>query len=148
MNRIPESAFRVLHASVVATLILTASSSLQLARASDRLEIHAPNADDNTKHIVLVAGDEEYRTEESMPMLAKILSQHHGFNCTVLFSFGPDGADYIDPNNQKGLRGLEALHDADLMLIGTRFRRAGSTYHRFSECRKACHRDSHGDACI
>jgi type 1 glutamine amidotransferase len=122
MNRIPESAFRVLHASVVATLILTASSSLQLARASDRLEIHAPNADDNTKHIVLVAGDEEYRTEESMPMLAKILSQHHGFNCTVLFSFGPDGADYIDPNNQKGLRGLEALHDADLMLIGTRFR--------------------------
>ena len=31
------------------------------------------------KTIVLVSGDEEYRTEESMPMLANILSQKHGF---------------------------------------------------------------------
>ena len=75
------------------------------------------------KHIVLVAGDEEYRTEESMPMLGKILSQKHNFKCTVVFSYGPDGADYIDPNNQAGLRGLSALKTADLMLIGTRFRR-------------------------
>jgi type 1 glutamine amidotransferase len=57
-----------------------------------------------------------------MPMLAKILSRRHGFKCTVLFSFGPDGAKYIDPNNQQGLRGLEALESADLMIIGTRFR--------------------------
>lgn len=74
------------------------------------------------KHIVLVAGDEEYRSEESMPMLAKILSQHHGFTCTVIFSWSADGS-FIDPNNQQGLRGLEALKNADLMLIGTRFRR-------------------------
>ena len=73
------------------------------------------------KHIVLVAGDEEYRSEESMPMLAKILSQKHGFKCTVVFSLSEDGS-YIDPNNQKGLRGLGALDGADLMLIGTRFR--------------------------
>ncbi len=74
------------------------------------------------KSIVLVAGDEEYRTEESMPMLAKILSQKHGFKCTVVFSMGPDGADYIDPNHSQGLRGLAALDQADLMIIGTRFR--------------------------
>jgi hypothetical protein len=74
------------------------------------------------KHIVLVAGDEEYRTEETMPMLAKILSKKHGFKCTVVFSMGPDGANYIDPNNPAGLRGLDALKTADLMLIGTRFR--------------------------
>ena len=73
------------------------------------------------KHIVLVAGDEEYRTEESMPMLAKILSQHHGFKCTVVFAWSQDGK-FIDPNNQAGLRGLAALEGADLMLIGTRFR--------------------------
>lgn len=73
-------------------------------------------------HVVFVAGDEEYRTEESMPMLAKILSQKHGYNCTVVFSMGPDGADYIDPNNQQGLRGLKSLKAADLMIIGTRFR--------------------------
>ncbi len=74
------------------------------------------------KHIVLVAGDEEYRTEESMPMLAKILSQKHGFKTTVVFALSADGK-YIDPNNQAGLRGLAALDSADLMLIGTRFRR-------------------------
>jgi len=74
------------------------------------------------KKIVLIAGDEEYRTEESMPMLAKILSQRHGFDCVVVFSWDPEGK-YIDPNNQEGLRGLENLAGADLMIIGTRFRK-------------------------
>ncbi|MFT5128220.1 MAG: hypothetical protein ACI8W8_001829 [Rhodothermales bacterium] len=78
------------------------------------------------KHIVLVSGDEEYRTEESMPMLAKILSQHHGFKCTVVFAWSADGK-YIDPNNQAGLRGLAALDSADLMLIGTRFRKPSAS---------------------
>ena len=72
--------------------------------------------------VVLVAGDEEYRSEESMPMLAKILSVKHGFRCTVVFSVSEDGT-YIDPNNQAGVVGLEALSDADLMIIGTRFRK-------------------------
>jgi mono/diheme cytochrome c family protein/glucose/arabinose dehydrogenase len=75
----------------------------------------------NGKRIVLVAGDEEYRSEESCPMLAKILSQKHGFNCVVLFSSDPE-AGFIDPNNQKNIRGTEALNSADLMIIGTRFR--------------------------
>ena len=73
-------------------------------------------------HIVLVSGDEEYRSEEVMPMLGKILSVQHGFRCTVLFAFGPGDADYIDSNNQEGLRGLDALETADLMIIATRFR--------------------------
>jgi hypothetical protein len=80
-----------------------------------------PSGTENGKHVVLVAGDEEYRTEESMPMLGKILSQRHGFKCTVVFSYSADGS-YIDPNHQQGLRGLSALDSADLMLIGTRFR--------------------------
>src|SRR6266705_18130 len=37
-------------------------------------------------HIVLVSGDEEYRSEEALPQLAHILSKHHGFKCTVLFA--------------------------------------------------------------
>ncbi|MDF1813551.1 MAG: ThuA domain-containing protein [Verrucomicrobiales bacterium] len=73
------------------------------------------------KKIVLIAGDEEYRTEESMPMLAKILSGHHGFDCVVVFSWDK-GGKFIDPNNQKGLVGLSELEGADLMIIGTRFR--------------------------
>ena len=34
------------------------------------------------KHIVFVSGDEEYRSEEGLPMLAKILAERHGFKCT------------------------------------------------------------------
>lgn len=73
------------------------------------------------KHIVFVTGDEEYRSEEAMPMLAKILATHHGFKCTVLFPINPaDGS--IDPNNQTNIVGLEALEKADMMVIFTRFR--------------------------
>jgi putative heme-binding domain-containing protein len=100
------------------TLLATAWSS-----AADRLVFHPPQNTPALKHVVLVSGDEEYRTEESMPMLAKILSQKHGFKCTVLFAFGPDGADYIDPNSSSGIRGWDALSSADLMIIGTRFRK-------------------------
>lgn len=91
------------------------------ASGADQLVFEPPQPVDG-KHVVLVAGDEEYRTEESMPMLAKILSQKHGYKCTVVFSLGPDGASYIDANNSAGLRGLSALDAADLMIIGTRFR--------------------------
>ena len=76
----------------------------------------------NGKHIVLLAGDEEYRSEEALPMLGKILSKHHGFKCTVLFSMSADGT-HIDPNHQTGVGGLEALETADLLIIATRFRR-------------------------
>lgn len=75
----------------------------------------------NGKRVVLVAGDEEYRSEETCPMLAKILSQKHGFDCTVLFSVDPTEG-YVDPNNQKNIPGTKALDNADLMIIGTRFR--------------------------
>ncbi|MCY4535324.1 MAG: hypothetical protein OXB91_08170, partial [Bryobacterales bacterium] len=42
------------------------------------------------KHIVLIGGDEEYRSEEGLPQLARMLSQHHGFRCTVLFAVDPE----------------------------------------------------------
>ena len=31
------------------------------------------------KHIVFLAGDHEYRSQETLPALAQILAQHHGF---------------------------------------------------------------------
>src|ERR1041385_8102368 len=73
------------------------------------------------KHIVFVTGDEEYRSEEGMPMLAKILAVRHGFKCTVLFALNPvDGT--IDPNNATNIVGLSNLKDADMMVLFTRFR--------------------------
>jgi hypothetical protein len=71
------------------------------------------------KHVVLVSGDEEYRSEEALPQLGKILAKH-GFKCTVLFAIDPkDGT--INPN-VSNIPGLEALKTADLMIIATRFR--------------------------
>jgi len=73
------------------------------------------------KRIVLVSGDEEYRSEEGLPQLAGILSLRHGFDCKVLYAIDPaDGA--IRPDLRTNLPGLEALDSADLMLILTRFR--------------------------
>ena len=72
------------------------------------------------KHLVLLSGDEEYRSEEALPMLAKILSQRHGFKCTVLFPEDPDGT--INPNNNRSLAGAEALDRADGIVMGLRFR--------------------------
>jgi type 1 glutamine amidotransferase len=71
------------------------------------------------KHIVLISGDQEYRSEEAIPQLAKILSARHGFKCTVLFTVDPK-TNTVNPliNN---IPGLEALKTADLMVIFTRF---------------------------
>jgi type 1 glutamine amidotransferase len=73
------------------------------------------------KSIVFVSGDEEYRSEEGLPMLAKILAKHYGFKCTVLFEIDPKTGD-ISPNQHDNIPGLEALDSADLMVILTRFR--------------------------
>jgi Trehalose utilisation len=73
------------------------------------------------KHVVLISGDEEYRSEEGLPQLGKILAKHHGFKCTVLFAIDPkDGT--INPNVNNNIPGLEALKTADLMIILTRYR--------------------------
>jgi hypothetical protein len=73
------------------------------------------------KHIVFVTGDEEYRSEESMPQLAKILAERHGFRCTVLFAINPQTSD-IDPVVSDNIPGLDKLAEADLMVMFLRFR--------------------------
>lgn len=73
------------------------------------------------KHIVLVSGDEEYRSEETLPQLGKILAKHHGFKCTVLFAIDPKTGE-IDPNRRDNIPGLEKLESADLMIVFLRFR--------------------------
>lgn len=72
------------------------------------------------KQVVLIAGDDEYRTEESFPQLAKILSKRHGFKCTVLFAQDQDGT--INPEQHHNIPGMERLDSADLAILGLRFR--------------------------
>jgi hypothetical protein len=73
------------------------------------------------RRIVLVSGDDEYRSEEGLPQLAKILSTRHGFDCKVLYAIDPqDGV--IKPDLHTNIPGLEALDTADLMVLLIRFR--------------------------
>lgn len=74
-----------------------------------------------SKSIVLLAGDEEYRSEEGLPQLAKILSQRHGFDCTVVFSIDKKSGE-IDPLVTDNEPGIEALDSADLCVMLLRFR--------------------------
>ncbi len=71
------------------------------------------------KHIVYIASDHEYRGEETLPALARILAKRYGFTCTVIFGIDPkDGT--IRPGSSH-LGGLDVLENADLLVIAMRF---------------------------
>ena len=106
--------------------------SCGVAQAADNEQwLTYPGADGpgKGKRIVLIAADQEYRSEQSMPMMAKILSTHHGFDCTVLFAVNDKGE--VDPTMpvypEKGqplkehhIPGLEQLAKADLVIFFAR----------------------------
>jgi hypothetical protein len=73
------------------------------------------------KKIVLVSGDEEYRSEEALTQLGKILAERHGFDCTVLFAVDP-ATGVINPHVRDNVPGLEELAEADLAFFFTRWR--------------------------
>ena len=74
-----------------------------------------------SKHIVFLSGDEEYRSEQGLVQLARILSDRHGFTTTVLFSINKETGE-IDPNTKDNEPGIEALDHADLCVMQLRFR--------------------------
>lgn len=71
------------------------------------------------KHIVFLAGDHEYRSEETLPALARILAKHHGFKCTVLFDVDKETGEIVPGNSN--MPGMEALDKADLAVTFLRF---------------------------
>lgn len=80
------------------------------------------------KQVVLIAAEQEYRSEQSLPMLAKVLSHHHGFDCTVLFSVNENGevdptlpAPFKDQSRRHNIPGLEHLDKADCVIWMSRF---------------------------
>ena len=116
------SGWRFLFGGAFCVLSVALGTFASQARAADPwLVFDGKDGPGHGKNIVLLAGDEEYRSEEGLPQMAKILARHHGFHCTVLFSINPkDGT--IDPNEHSNTPGLEALKTADLLIILTRFR--------------------------
>lgn len=70
------------------------------------------------KHIVFLAGDHEYRSEEILPAMARILANRYGFKTSVFFTL--DSLGFIEPGSSS-ISGLSALDTADLMVLGLRF---------------------------
>lgn len=100
-------------------LSLAVLSILGSARAADGpVVLEGKAGPGKGTHVVLISGDQEYRSEETIAQLAKILNERHGFTCTVLFTLDKDGTINPHVNN---IPGLEALKSADLMVIFTRF---------------------------
>jgi type 1 glutamine amidotransferase len=106
--------------AALAALVVSGGLHPPLAAAADPpVVLDGKDGLGKGKHVVLVSGDQEYRSEEAIPQLAKILATRHGFKCTVLFTTDPKTGT-VNPlvNN---IPGLEALKTADLLVIFTRF---------------------------
>ncbi len=67
-------------------------------------------------HIVFVVGENEYRSEVTMPALAKVLEDHYDFRTTVLID------DVLQGGDENNINGLDALETADLLVLYLRFR--------------------------
>ena len=84
-----------------------------LALASGGLA--ARQAPARAPHVVFVTGDDEYRSEITMPMIAAILEKAHGFRTSIAYA-------RPKPQTKDNIEGLEALDTADLLVMFTRFR--------------------------
>ena len=102
-------------------LILAATLAVALPQDARVLVLPEGAGPGAGRHVVLVAGDEEYRSEEALPMLAQVLAARHGFRCTVSFATDPESGT-IDPTNAVVQPGLAALDTADVLVLFTRFR--------------------------
>lgn len=106
--------FRRVCACLLAVLI--AHSGLAIAGT---LVFEGTTGPGQGKHIVFLAGDHEYRSEETLPALARILAKHHGFKCTVLFNIDQESGEIVAGNSN--MPGIEALDTADLAVVFLRF---------------------------
>jgi hypothetical protein len=91
-----------------------------VALAADHVSYPGKEGPGSGQHVVLLAGDEEYRSEEALPMLAEILSKRHGFKTTVCFSLNEAGE--IDPKAGGSLSHPQALDTAEAIVMLLRFR--------------------------
>jgi len=114
-------AFTLLAGMLPAVLLLTHGTAAGAAAEGETLVFRGEAGPGAGRQVVLVSGDQEYRSEEALPQMAKILAKYHGFNCTVLFAIDP-ASGTINVDNENNIPGLEALEHADLMIIATRHR--------------------------
>ena len=110
-----------MHSTIIKFAATAATATVAFAaQPEDHLVFEGTEGPGKGKHIVLLAGDEEYRSEEAMPMLGQLLAEKHGFKCTVLFSLDKDGI--VSPKAQGSLSNSVSLDSADLIVMSIRFR--------------------------
>ena len=102
------------------TLLFLAATVLRCQSSPTETTTRVPERADDRPYIVFVTGDEEYRSEESMPMLAKLAERELGARTRVLFAV--DSAGFVNPNVNDNIPGLEALDSADMMVCFLRWR--------------------------
>lgn len=98
-------------------IFLLCASSVAKLRADSGFVMEGHKGPGEGKHIVFLAADWEYRSEECLPMLARILAERFGFKCTVLFPINAAGE--IDPSVNDNVPGLDVLDSADLLVMLT-----------------------------
>jgi hypothetical protein len=103
-------------------LLLTVCLVAGLSRAGDSANSVVWEGDAGPgkgKHIVFIASDHEYRGEETLPALARILAKNYGFKCTFIVATDPATGFILPGNNNVG--SLEAVASADLLVLFIRF---------------------------
>ncbi len=103
------------HLTLITSLFLF---TLQGLAAGEVLVYEGDCGPGKGKHLVFVASDHEYHSEETCPAIARIMAKRFGFKCTVLFGQDENG------NIKKGsnhIPGMENLKDADLLFLFLRF---------------------------
>jgi type 1 glutamine amidotransferase len=90
-------------------LLLATPANVSAGGATSQADAKAP-------HVVLVTGDHEYKSERTMPAVARELEQRYGFKTTVLYA-------RPDPQHDNDIPGLEALEHADLAVFFLRWRK-------------------------
>jgi len=104
----------------IAAFLVLLFALLPFVNADDGPLVYQGNAGPGAgKHIVFLAGDHEYRSEEALPALARIMAKHHGFKCTVLFNVNAE-TGYIEPGNSN-MPHTDVIDTADLLVFGLRF---------------------------
>ncbi len=103
----------------LAMIVAIMAILLPSLQGADHLVFEGEQGIGKGKHIVFIAGDEEYRSEEAMPLMAQIMAKQ-GFKCTVLFSIDDKG--FVSPNSQSSLTNPSALDTADALVMSIRFR--------------------------
>ena len=81
---------------------------------------HGQGADGDPSHIVIIAGDEEYGSRESMGAFARDLRERFNFRVTLIESMV--GAVENSDRPDKSIPGLAVIDDADLLIVYVRMR--------------------------